>query len=77
MVDVEVLLAVKDGMGDVVPEIAVKPIAVLLVPDQLNEVPDPAFGEEAVSIIGFMDVPGHSVMSEMTMATGFGLTVIV
>ena len=41
----------KDGIGEVVPDEVLNPIAVLLVPLHVNEVPVPEFGEDAVRFI--------------------------
>ena len=81
MVDVAMLLvlfnAVKEGIGELVPEDWFNPIEALFEPFQLNEVPVPELGELAVRFIWLIIVPAHTKMFEKELLTGFGLTVIV
>lgn len=46
-----VFAAVNDGIGEVVPDEVLNPIAALLVPVQAKDVPVPEFGEDAVRFI--------------------------
>lgn len=71
------LVAVNEGIGDVVPEDILNPIAELLVPLQEKEVPVPEFGELAVKLIELTEVPEQVNTFEIALATGLGLTVIV
>ncbi len=71
------LTAVKEGIGDVIPEFVLNPIAALLFPLQENEVPVPKLGEVAVRIIWLILVPGQTSIFEMGVATGSGFIVIV
>ena len=72
-----ILVAVNEGIGDVVPEEMLNPIAVLLVPLHENDVPVPEFGELAVKLIELTEVPAQVNTFEIALATGLGLTVIV
>jgi hypothetical protein len=69
--------AVNEGIGEVVPEVVLNPIAELLVPLQVKEVPVPEFGELAVKLIELTEVPEQVNTFEIALATGLGLTVIV
>jgi hypothetical protein len=71
------LTAVKEGIGDVIPEVVLKPIAALLVPFQENEVPVPFKGVDAVKKMGEMVVPAQTEISEIASAIGLGFIVIV
>jgi len=71
------LVAVNEGMGDVVPEDTLNPIAELLFPLHEKEVPVPEFGELADKLIELTDVPAQVNTFEIALATGLGLTVIV
>ena len=69
--------AVKAGIGEVVPEVVLKPIALLLAPLQTKEVPVPFKGVDAVKKIGEMVVPAQTEISEIASAIGLGFIVIV
>ena len=71
------LVAIKAGIGEVLPDVVANPIAALLVPDQEKEVPVPVLGEDAVKFIWPTFVPLHTEMFVIGVAIGLGLTVIV
>ena len=70
-------VAVNEGIGEVVPEVVLNPIAVLLVPLHANEVPVPKFGELAVKLIELIEDPAHVAILAIGFIIGFGLIVIV
>lgn len=70
-------MAIKEPIGEVVPEVVVKPMALLLVPLQTKEVPVPLRGDDAVNKIGEMVVPAQTEISEMATAIGLGFMVMV
>ena len=70
------LVAVNDGIGDVVPDEVLNPIAALLLPFQVKEVPDPELGELAVKLMELTGAPAQVKIFEIGLITGFGLIVI-
>ena len=71
------LEAINAGIGEVVPDAELNPIAFVLVPLQEKEVPVPEFGEDAVKLICATFAPEQAKIFEIGVATGFGFIVIV
>ena len=52
-------VATNEGIGEVVPDVILNPIALLLVPLHANDVPVPEFGELAVKLIELIVAPAQ------------------